>query len=89
MLPFFRQIQRSDRLAISDVALLLILEKNLTGVVSQERARKMLMAAPQVPDQQLSAQEIVDRVLRLLARREPVSLDEAWTLQGEIMGSWI
>ena len=89
MLPFFRQIERSDRLSIGYVALLLFLEKNLTGAVSLERAKTLLMAAPEAPDQELPRQEIIDRALRLLARQEPVSLGEAWTLQAEITGSWI
>lgn len=88
MLPFFRQIERSDRLAVAEVALLLLLEKNLTGAVSLQRAKRLLMAAP-VADQQLAGEEIIDRVLGLLARQEPVSLEEAWTLQAEITGSWI
>jgi hypothetical protein len=88
MLPFFRQIERSDRLSISYVAQLLFLEKNLTGAVSLQRAKRLLMAAPPVPDQLLPRQEIIDRVLGLLARKDPVSLDEAWTLESEITGSW-
>jgi hypothetical protein len=88
-LPLIRQMQGSARLRILDVALLLILEKNLTGAVSLERAKQALRTAPPMPDQQLSTQEIINRVLRLLTQRQPVSLEDAWTLEGEITGSWI
>lgn len=88
-LPLIRQMQGSARLGIWHVAHLLILEKNLTGAVSLERAKKALMTAPPEPDQQLSTQEIIDRVLRLLTKRQPVSLEDAWTLESEITGSWI
>lgn len=71
-----------------DVALLLFLEKNLTGTVSLERAKKTLMAATPMNDQELSNQEIIDRALRLLAKRHAISLEEAWTLESEIYGSW-
>jgi len=57
--------------------------------VAQQRAKKMLMAAQPVRDQELPTEEIINRVLSLLARQEQVSLEEAWTLQGEITGSWI
>jgi hypothetical protein len=46
------------------------------------------MAATPMNDQELSNQEIIDRALRLLAKRRPVSLEEAWTLESETCGSW-
>lgn len=71
-----------------DVALLLFLEKNLMDTISLGRAKRALMAATPMNDQELSNQEIIDRALRLLAKRRPVSLEEAWTLESETYGSW-
>ena len=88
ILGLIRQKQQSKGIDTLGTAMLLFLEKNLTGGVSLARAKKDLLGAVPINDQELSNQEIIDRALRLLGKRQPVSREEAWILQSEIYGSW-
>jgi hypothetical protein len=71
-----------------ETALLLLLEKNITGNARPASARKFLLAATPMRDTDLSSEQIIERTLRLLAKPGPIARDEAWTLQSETYGSW-
>jgi len=71
-----------------ETALLLFLEKNITGNVRPASARKPLLAATPMRDTDLSNEEVIERTLRLLAKPGPITRDDAWTLQSETYGSW-
>jgi len=71
-----------------ETALLLFLEKNITGNARPASARKALLAATPMRDTDLSNEEIIERTLRLLAKPSPITRDDAWILQSETYGSW-